>query len=71
MKKFIIMEVGSTNTKASLYDGELKYLSRQTIEFKSNFKKEQKIKEEDKQKLYNFIHELEETTPKIYVYGTS
>lgn len=70
MDKFIIIEVGSTNTKAYLYENEtIKDLKRITIEFKRNYQQNNKIKEEDKDTLINFINSLD--YEHIYVYGTS
>jgi len=70
--KFIVVEIGSTNTKAKLYDnGEVTDLGFRTIEFKDHFKRENKIAQSDKELLYSFIKELKDKTPNIYVYGTS
>ncbi|MCM1052778.1 MAG: hypothetical protein NC483_02205 [Ruminococcus sp.] len=70
MKKFIVIEVGSTNTKAYLYfNNEITNIAYQTIEFKNNYKKENKLNKKDKETLINFINNLEEEN--IYVYGTS
>ena len=44
----IIVEVGSTNTKVDLaVDGDVKHLETITIEFKKNFKKENKLNSKD------------------------
>ena len=57
--EFIIVEIGSTNTKAFINKGEdLESLGFVTIEFKDNFKKENKIADSDKEKLFNYIAEL-------------
>ena len=70
MERFIIIEIGSTNTKAYLYENnEIKNLGLKTIEFKDNYKKEQKILEKDKEDLYEFIKSFNEKN--IYVFGTS
>jgi len=70
--KFIVVEIGSTNTKAKLYDnGKIKDLGFKTIEFKDNFKKKGKIAHTDKEILYSYISILKNETPNIYVYGTS
>ena len=59
--RYIVMEIGSTNTKASLYeDGIITDLSYETIEFKNNYKKENKISDNDKELLYNYIDKLKE-----------
>lgn len=72
MQKFIVVEIGSTNTKAKLYDsGKIKDLGFKTIEFKDNFKKNKKILDTDKETLYSYLLEFKEETPNIYVYGTS
>ncbi len=72
MKKFIIVEVGSTNTKASYYEeGSIRNLGFRTIEFKTHFKESRNILDNDKEALYNYIKELKEICEKIYVYGTS
>ena len=40
----IIIEVGSTNTKIDLFDGkEVKHLATENIEFKRNYKKENRL----------------------------
>ena len=70
--KFIVVDIGSTNTKAKLYDnGQINDLGFVTIEFKDNFKKENKLADRDKELLYSFVLSLKEKTPNIYVYGTS
>lgn len=70
MNKFVIIEVGSTNTKAYLYENEtIINLGRKTIEFKNNYKKNQDLNDNDKKALYEFINEIKEEN--IYVYGTS
>lgn len=70
MNEFVIVEVGSTTTKAYLCkDEEIKSIGFKTIEFKKNFKQEQKINEEDKKKLFAFIADIKYKN--IYVYGTS
>ena len=70
MEKFAIVEIGSTNTKAYIYEnGELKDLGFNTIEFKSHYKKKNRIDENDKKELFEFIKGL--GIEKVYVYGTS
>ena len=47
----IIVEVGSTNTKIDIFTkNEVKHLETVTIEFKKNYKKENKLNIEDKSK---------------------
>lgn len=72
MKKFAIIEIGSTNTKGYLYvDEKVHDCGFCTIEFKNNYKKIGKILNEDKEKLYSFIEKMKEIDETIYVYGTS
>lgn len=71
MKKLII-EVGSTNTKIDLYDGkEVKHLKTQVIEFKKNFKKENKLDEKDINVLIDVVNKYKNDCENIYVCGTS
>ena len=68
----IIVEVGSTNTKIDLFDGEkVKHLGSVTIEFKRHFKKENKLNKEDVQRLINKVLEYKEKYKNVYVCGTS
>lgn len=70
MNRFIIVEIGSTNTKAYLYkDEKVENLSFKTIEFKNHYKKENKISEDDKKLLFEFIDNIKEEN--IFVFGTS
>jgi len=70
--KFIVVEIGSTNTKAKIFDnGIITDLGFTTIEFKANFKKENKIASSDKNLLFAYLEKLKKETPNIYVYGTS
>lgn len=70
VERFVIVEVGSTNTRSYLYNEErINDLGRKTIEFKNNYKKAQKIDEIDKKKLFDFINSLNEKN--VFVYGTS
>ncbi len=70
MKRFTIIEIGSTNTKAYLYEnGEVKSIGFKTIEFKNHYKKNNRIDEKDKELLFQFIKELKEKD--CFVYGTS
>jgi len=71
MKKFIIIEVGSTNTKTHLYEDKLKDLGMITIEFKNNYRLNKKIMESDLEKLYLHIEKLKKYNCPIYVFGTS
>ena len=53
---FAIIEIGSNNTKTHIYkDGDVIYENTMTIEFKKNYKNENKVNEEDLKKLYKVI----------------
>lgn len=68
----VIIEVGSTNTKIDLYDGtEIKHLATETIEFKKNYKKENKLFESDVRKLIDIVLIYKSTYSDVYVCGTS
>lgn len=68
----IIIEVGSTNTKIDKYDGKtIQNLGTETIEFKKNYKNENKLNENDVEKLINVVNKSKEITENIYVCGTS
>lgn len=68
----IIIEVGSTNTKVDSNEGEeVKHLETKTIEFKKNYKKENKLSENDVKKLIELVLEYKNTYSDVYVCGTS
>lgn len=68
----VIIEVGSTNTKIDLYDGkEVKHLATENIEFKKNYKKENKLNENDVKKLIEIVREYVKKYNNVYVCGTS
>lgn len=68
----IIIEVGSTNTKIDLFDGEkVKHLATETIEFKKNYKKENKLDENDVNKLIKLVKKYKTEYSNVYVCGTS
>ena len=70
MEKFVIIEVGSTNTRGYFYENDkINDLGRKTIEFKNHYKREQKLNKNDKKILFDFINSLDEDN--IFVYGTS
>lgn len=72
MKKFAIIEIGSNNTKTHIYeDGKTIYDKVATIEFKKNYKLENKIINSDLEKLYNVIDKALEFTKDIHIYGCS
>lgn len=71
MKK-VIIEVGSTCTKVDLFDGqEINRIKTETIEFKRNYKKENKLDKDDVEKLISLVKELKVKYQNIYVCGTS
>lgn len=68
----VIIEVGSTCTKIDLYDGKnINHLETQTIEFKKNFKKENKLNSEDVKTLIDTVKLYKEKYNNVYVCGTS
>ena len=68
----IIIEIGSTNTKIDLYNGkEIKHLETVTIEFKKNYKKENRLLKEDVEKLIELVLNYKYMYKNIYVCGTS
>lgn len=68
----IIIEVGSTNTKIDLYDGEdVKHIATETIEFKRNYKEQNELNSSDVKKLINIVKEYKSKYTNIYVCGTS
>ena len=61
----IIIEVGSTNTKIDKYDGKtIQNLGTETIEFKKNYKNENKLNENDVEKLINVVNKSKEINDK-------
>lgn len=71
-EKFAIIEIGSNNTKTHIYDdNKLIYENNTTIEFKTNYKKENKIITEDLNKLENVIEKALEYTENVNIYGCS
>lgn len=71
MKK-IIIEVGSTNTKIDIYDGNtVKRLEELTILLKKHYKENKHILNEDINILINKINELKNNYKDIFVCGTS
>jgi hypothetical protein len=69
---FAIIEIGSNNTKTHIYKGEdVIYENTTTIEFKKNYKLENKINENDLNKLYEVIKNVLKYTNNIDVYGCS
>lgn len=67
-----IIEIGSNNTKTHIYDGySLIYENSTTIEFKKNYKIENKISKQDLEKLYTIIENNLMYTNNIHIYGCS
>ena len=72
MKAFAIIEIGSNNTKTHIYENEkMIYDDNTTIEFKKNYNHNQKIDEDDLNKLFNIIEKALQYTKDIHVYGCS
>ena len=68
----VIIEVGSTNTKIDLYNGqEVKRMEELTILFKQNYQKNKKIMSEDCETLINKVKKLKKKYQDIFVCGTS
>ena len=71
-EKVAIIEIGSNNTKTHIYlDNKLIYENNTTIEFKKNYKNENKIITQDLNKLENVIEKALEYTKNINIYGCS
>lgn len=69
MKK-IVVEVGSTCTKVDCYDGEkIEHIKTLPIEFKKNYKKENKLDYNDVRKLIGLVNSIE--SEDVFVCGTS
>ena len=70
--KLAIIEIGSNNTKTHVYeDGKTIYDNNTTIEFKANYKKNNKIEDADLESLYKVIETAKEHTENIHIYGCS
>jgi Exopolyphosphatase len=68
--KFGILEIGSTNTKACIYDnGTLNDHGQKHIAFKENYT--DGLSASDIDSLYDFINEIKKDVDKIYAFGTS
>ena len=69
---FAIIEIGSGNTKTHIYkDEDVIYENTTTIQFKKNYKKENKINEEDLNELYKVIENVLRYTKNVNMYGCS
>lgn len=72
MKKIAIVEIGSNNTKTHVYEGDrVIYESTVTIEFKKNYKINNRVTDGDLTKLYDVIKDVLKYTNEIHVYGCS
>lgn len=72
MKKYAIIEIGSNNTKTHIYqDKQLIYEDNTTIEFKKNYKIENKIISSDLDKLCDAVNKALKYTNNIHIYGCS
>ena len=73
MKNVIaVIEIGSNNTKTHVYEeNKMIYEKTTTIEFKKNYKLENKINKEDLGKLYDVIKDAMNFTTNIHIYGCS
>lgn len=70
--KFAIIEIGSNNTKAHVYEGENSiYNSTDTIEFKKHYQQENKVDKNDLDKLNEVIKDVLKYTKNVYIYGCS
>ncbi len=68
----VIIEVGSTNTKVDLFNGEnVIHLETTTIEFKKNYKNQNKLDEKDIEVLINLVKKYAQKYSNIYTCGTS
>lgn len=67
-----IIEIGSNNTKTHIYqNNELIMENNTTIEFKKNYKINNKINEKDLEKLYVIIQLVLTYTKNVYIFGCS
>lgn len=70
--KISIIEIGSNNTKTHIYEGNnLIYENNKTIEFKKNYKMQNKIQESDLEKVYEVIENSLKYTYNVHIYGCS
>ena len=70
--KLAIIEIGSNNTKTHVYeDNKTIYDNNTTIEFKANYKKNNRIEDTDLELLYKVIETVKEYTDNIHIYGCS
>lgn len=66
----VVVEVGSTCTKIDKYDGEnITHIDTVTIQFKKNYKENNRLKDNDVEKLIEVVNSLDKEN--AYVCGTS
>ena len=66
----VIIEVGSSTTKAYLYENDkISKLKQKTILFKNHYKLKNKLEQQDKNDLFEFVLSINDE--EIHVYGTS
>ena len=71
-KEFAIIEIGSNNTKTHIYENnKVIYEKTTTIEFKANYKIDNKILKTDIEKLNKVIEKALKYTNNIHIYGCS
>lgn len=71
-RKIAIIEIGSNNTKTHIYENDnLVSENNITIEFKKNYKNQNKIQASDLNKLYDVIQSALEHTENVHIYGCS
>lgn len=68
----IIIEVGSTCTKVDEINNEdINHITTETIQFKKNFKKDNKLNDDDVKRLIELTNKQKELSNNIYACGTS
>ena len=69
-KEFAIIEIGSNNTKTHIYENDkVIYEKTTTIEFKANYKIDNKILKTEIEKLNKVIEKALKYTNNIHIYG--
>lgn|GEM_PF-415867 len=72
MKKFGVIEIGSTNTKAFVWDGKnLTSKGSKHIPFKDNYENGGKLNKNDVSTLFDFVREIKKEVGEVFAYGTS
>ncbi len=71
-ERLVIIEIGSNNTKTHVYqNNDLIYDNTTTIEFKKNYKNENKILESDLDLLNDVIRKALDYSKNVHIYGCS